>query len=146
MNPEQPKFFMRLVTDSDTGDATVNDPSNQPQQPSSQDPPLRIAGDESRSLHQVRGAPIARGTLGVTERGVAKCIIAIQEHKLDLDACLAKGGAWAVAAERITGATIRGEGSELFANARRLTDEELGPKTRELEERLGIKIDARIVE
>ena len=45
---------------------------------------------------------IARGMeRGVSERTVARCMQSIRESGLDLEACISKGGAWAVAARRI---------------------------------------------
>jgi hypothetical protein len=60
-----------------------------------------------------RPDPPARPTkhaiaLGVTENHVRDCMVAIERDKLDLGACIDKGGAWEVAARRIKQGRIAG--------------------------------------
>lgn len=51
--------------------------------------------------------PTVRGKeRGVSERTVARCIQSIQTAGLDLDACVALGGAWAVAARRVQASQV----------------------------------------
>lgn len=87
--------------------------------------------------------------MGVTERSVAKCAVAIQECNLDLGACISKGGSWAVAAQRIQEAQRRGYLQKFFDTCRELETAEMGPVVGALLKQLanyGVGIEARIAD